>query len=55
MAHSCPECGQMCHCGGDIDDIDFGEDSAQADRCIHSEQETCDANLPDEPIDYGDD
>lgn len=25
MAHTCPECGQLCHCKGDIDDIDFGE------------------------------
>lgn len=25
MAHTCPECGFNCHCGGDIDDINFGE------------------------------
>lgn len=25
MAHTCPECGYICHCKGDIDDIDFGE------------------------------
>lgn len=25
MAHTCPECGMLCHCGGDIDDICFGE------------------------------
>ena len=31
MAHTCPECGQLCHCGGDIDDIDFGESAS----CIH--------------------
>jgi hypothetical protein len=23
--HTCPECGQLCTCQGDIDDIDFGE------------------------------
>lgn len=23
--HTCPDCGQACTCGGDIDDIDFGE------------------------------
>ena len=23
MAHECPKCGQLCHCRGDIDDIDF--------------------------------
>ena len=21
MAHSCPDCDQVCYCGGDIDDI----------------------------------
>jgi hypothetical protein len=25
MAHSCPNCGQACYCGGDIDDIVFEE------------------------------
>lgn len=24
MAHECPECYRECHCGGDIDDINFG-------------------------------
>lgn len=24
MAHTCPTCGLNCHCGGDIDDINFG-------------------------------
>lgn len=32
MAHTCPECGQACHCGGDIDDIDIGEHAAE-DAC----------------------
>lgn len=35
MAHSCPECGCLCHCGGDIDDIDWGEDCEEADKCTH--------------------
>ena len=28
MAHECPECGQTCHCNGDIDDCcnNFEED-----------------------------
>lgn len=25
MAHECPECSRVCHCGGDIDDIHWGE------------------------------
>lgn len=28
MAHECPDCGVTCHCGGDIDDINFGEGEA---------------------------
>lgn len=31
MAHSC-DCGYTCHCGGDIDDIEF-DDSPEARRC----------------------
>lgn len=23
MAHTCPECGIICYCNGDIDDIKF--------------------------------
>jgi hypothetical protein len=34
MAHSCPDCGQACYCGGDIDDI-FFEDSEEAMGCVH--------------------
>jgi hypothetical protein len=33
--HSCPECGYACFCGGDIDDIDWGEDSEEAMACTH--------------------
>lgn len=34
MAHTCPECGQTCYCGGDIDDclFDLEEDAI---NCIH--------------------
>lgn len=31
MAHDCPDCCQVCHCRGDIDDINFGESS----DCMH--------------------
>jgi hypothetical protein len=24
MAHTCSECGEVCYCGGDIDDIVMG-------------------------------
>jgi hypothetical protein len=30
--HSCPECGSACHCNGDIDDIDVGDEEAE-DNC----------------------
>ena len=34
MAHSCPDCGAACHCGGDIDDI-FFEDGDEEALCAH--------------------
>jgi hypothetical protein len=34
MAHSCPDCGSACYCGGDIDDI-FFENSEEEMGCIH--------------------
>lgn len=47
MAHSCPECGSACYCGGDIDDclLDFDED---VEACTH-----CDG--ADEPEGFDDD
>lgn len=32
MAHSCPDCGSACYCGGDID-ILFDDDSDEAVGC----------------------
>jgi hypothetical protein len=34
MAHSCPECGQCCYCGGDIDDCLFDFPDC-VERCTH--------------------
>ena len=34
MAHECPECGQVCYCGGDIDDLCLNDD-ASVNRCSH--------------------
>ena len=45
MAHSCPECGCTCYCGGDIDDINL-DDPAAVQAC------TCCSDLPEK--DYGD-
>ena len=33
--HDCPECGCACYCGGDIDDIDTGDEEAQY-NCTHA-------------------
>lgn len=42
--HSCPECGQACYCGGDIDDVELegGEDD-----CLHCDDEAADCGIPD--------
>lgn len=47
MAHHCPDCGQACYCGGDIDDI-FDVDLEAEDACTH-----CDPD--EEPEDDYDD
>lgn len=36
--HSCPICGQACYCGGDIDDIDAGDEVAE-DNCDHCDDD----------------
>lgn len=46
MAHTCPRCGQVCHCCGDIDDIEFGE----ADFCKRDH-----SGCTDEDEDWDDD
>lgn len=38
MAHTCPDCDCLCHCGGDIDDLDFG----QSLTCAHYKSPDCD-------------
>jgi hypothetical protein len=38
--HSCPDCGQACYCGGDIDDIEV--DPTAEDRCAHCEDDNGD-------------
>lgn len=42
MAHECPECGHNCHCGGDIEDCDFGDVEAGL-ACVHCTDEDVDA------------
>ncbi len=50
MSHECPECGQVCYCGGDIDDClnNFEQDVINCAHCLdeddlhYSEYEDCD-------------
>ncbi len=46
MAHTCPECGMLCHCGGDIDDLQWGDDSPEAMGCSHWKE--CEGDEDDE-------
>lgn len=46
MAHSCPECGLICHCGGDIDDCCF-EGTPEERACGHCPIDGYDDDEPD--------
>jgi hypothetical protein len=50
MAHTCPNCGLICHCGGDIDDIVIGNCPPRR-YCTHCDLEDED----DDWEDFGDD
>jgi hypothetical protein len=47
MAHTCPECGSICYCGGDIDDAEIPDDEAE-ENC------TCCLDDSDDGDDYDD-
>lgn len=47
MAHTCPECGSKCHCGGDVDDLVIGN-APPGRYCTHCEPD-------DDWEDFGDD
>jgi hypothetical protein len=49
MAHTCPECGMICHCKGDIDDCVFDFPEAQI-ACHHWKE--CEEDDDDIPDDY---
>ena len=49
MAHSCPECGEVCYCGGDFDDL-LLDDTEYQEECIHC----LGVFDPDEPEDWDD-
>lgn len=52
MAHTCPECGMLCHCGGDIDDCEF-DGTPEQDRCGHCDGEE-DRPYDDDPTEIED-
>ena len=35
MAHECPDCGMLCYCNGDIDDMQWDANSQEAFNCKH--------------------
>lgn len=41
MAHECPECGLMCYCGGDIDDLCLNDED-DVIHCTHYKKRDCD-------------
>jgi hypothetical protein len=51
MAHTCPECGLVCYCGGDIDDCIF-DDTPEQDACGHCPPDALDDDRwDDDPTD----
>lgn len=51
MAHECPDCGCLCFCNGDIDDLCLNEPHA-VNRCTHCPEEETDLPAYDED-EYG--
>lgn len=49
MAHTCPYCGQICHCGGDIDDLVFDRET-YCSHCNDDEDDDFPNDLDDEEV-----
>jgi hypothetical protein len=47
VAHTCPDCGQQCYCGGDIDDccFDFEENVINCTHCLNADDEDDDEDI----------
>jgi hypothetical protein len=54
LAHSCPECGYTCHCGGDIDDCII-EGTREEARCQHCPDELFGDDDDSDEIEFEDD
>jgi hypothetical protein len=48
--HSCPECDEACYCGGDIDDLQWDDDSEEALACEHE----CEPEMDEPDFDMND-
>ena len=46
MAHECPECGEVCHCNGDIDDLIFERGSYICNHWKKCDREELDEDDP---------
>jgi len=42
MAHECPSCYHTCHCGGDIDDLNFGDTGQYCSHCQSDDEDVDD-------------
>ena len=55
MAHECPECYANCHCGGDIEDMNYGYKTdcthCDCDKC-HQMPDYCTCEEPFEDMEY---
>ena len=47
MGHTCPDCGQACYCGGDIDDCIFDMPD-DVNRCTHCPDDEADDGFYEE-------
>lgn len=48
MSHECPKCGLTCYCGGDIEDVCYGELERYCFHCHRVEDE----DVADEQIEW---
>jgi len=51
MSHECPECGQVCYCNGDVEDME-NQDEDNYVNCKHYKKPECDYNQPEDDTPY---
>ncbi len=52
MSHTCPVCGQLCFCCGDIDDAcnNFSEDALNCEHCCDEVDSNSDCDYENEEV-----